>query len=169
MSSSRTSFISHLIIRIFAHLNNITMFKIITIFLISALANLSYANEPKEVLEAFYTAMAAGNQAEASEYLASDVMIYESGYVEQSRNDYAKHHLPEDIAFAKASTRLVLRQNQRIDGSLAIIWQETETKARIKGKDQTLLGTETVLLQKSGDSWLITHVHWSSRKLNKGK
>jgi len=57
-----------------------------------------------------------------------------------------------------------LQQSQRIDGNLAVIWAETETKAKVKGKDVQLFGTETALLQKSGNDWQIVHVHWSSRK-----
>ncbi|MCU6435068.1 nuclear transport factor 2 family protein [Undibacterium sp. Jales W-56] len=140
------------------------MFKIITLALLSALTGLSYASEPKETLAAFYAALATGDQAKASELLAPDVTVYESGYVERSRADYAGHHLPEDIAFAKTSTRKVLQHSERIDGSLAVIWEETETRATIKDKEVRILGTETALLQKSGDAWLITHVHWSSRK-----
>lgn len=141
------------------------MKKIASFLLFSLAANLSFASEPKEVLTAFYAALSAGDKAKATELLAPDVTIYESGYVERSRADYAGHHLPEDIAFAKTSTRSVLRQGERIDGNLAVIWEETETKAKVGGKDMRILGTETALLQKLGNTWSIVHVHWSSRKI----
>ena len=129
------------------------------------LNNLSYADEPKEVLAAFHAALASGDPTKAAELLAPDITIYESGYVERSRAEYAGHHLPEDIAFAKTSTRKILQHSERIEGNLAVIWQETDTKAKIKGKDLHILGTETSLLQKNGDHWGIVHVHWSSRKV----
>jgi ketosteroid isomerase-like protein len=139
--------------------------KILSLFLIlAALSNASYAAEPKQVLAAFHAALAAGDQAKASELLAPDVTIYESGFVERSRAEYAGHHLPADIAFAKTSTRKLLQHTERIDGNLAVIWQETETQAKLKGEMQRILGTETSILQKVGDSWGIVHVHWSSRK-----
>ena len=141
------------------------MKKIASFLLFSLAANLSFASEPKEVLIAFYAALSAGDKAKATELLAPDVTIYESGYVERSRADYAGHHLPEDIAFAKTSTRSVLQQGERIDGNLAVIWEETETKAKVGGKDVRILGTETALLQKLGNTWSIVHVHWSSRKI----
>ncbi|PXX47055.1 nuclear transport factor 2 family protein [Undibacterium pigrum] len=140
------------------------MIKILTLLALSTLTSFTYAGEPKDALAAFYAAVAAGDKAKATELLAPDVTIYESGYVERSRADYAGHHLPEDMAFAKTSTRTVLQQSQRIDGNLAVIWAETETKAKVKGKDVQLFGTETALLQKSGNDWQIVHVHWSSRK-----
>jgi ketosteroid isomerase-like protein len=139
--------------------------KILSLFLIlAALINTSYAAEPKQVLAAFHAALAAGDQTKASELLAPDVTIYESGFVERSRAEYAGHHLPADIAFAKTSTRKLLQHTERIDGNLAVIWQETETQAKLKGEMQRILGTETSILQKVGDSWGIVHVHWSSRK-----
>lgn len=140
------------------------MIKLLTLLALSMLTSLTYASEPKDTLAAFYAAMAAGDKAKATELLAPDITIYESGYVERSRAEYAGHHLPEDITFAKISTRTVLQQSQRIDGNLAVIWAETETKAKVKGKDVQIFGTETVLLQKNGEDWQIVHVHWSSRK-----
>ncbi|MDP2369761.1 nuclear transport factor 2 family protein [Rhodoferax sp.] len=140
------------------------MLKITAFVLLSALASLGHANEPKDALAAFHAALAAGDQAKAAELLAPDVTIYESGHVERSRAEYVSHHLPGDISFAKTSTRNVLRQGERRDGNLAVIWAETDTKAVLKGKDVRILGTETALLQKTGDTWSVIHVHWSSRK-----
>ncbi len=140
------------------------MRKIATLVLLSAVTIISFANEPKDALADFHAALVAGDKAKASEVLAADVTIYESGYVERSRAEYAEHHLPGDMIFAKASKRSVLQQSQRIEGNLAVIWEETETKTKIGGKDVVILGTETALLQKTGDNWKIVHVHWSSRK-----
>ena len=142
--------------------------KILSLFLIlTALSSASYANEPKEVLAAFHAALAAGEQSKAAELLAPDITIYESGYVERSRAEYAEHHLAGDIAFAKTSTSKVLQTKERIEGNLAVIWQETETivKPKLKGKELHIFGTETSILQKVGDSWNIVHVHWSSRNV----
>lgn len=133
------------------------------ILILIALSNSSYANEPKEVLAAFHTALATGDTSKVAELLAPDITIYESGYVERSRAEYAGHHLPEDIAFAKTSTRKLLQTKERIEGNLAVIWQETETQAKVKGKMLQILGTETSVLQRTGDSWGIVHIHWSSR------
>lgn len=131
---------------------------------LASISALALANEPKEALAAFHAALSAGDQAKASEFLAPDITIYESGYVERSRAEYAGHHLPEDIKFSKIATRKLLQQTERRDGNLAVIWEETETSANIKGKPVHYFGTETTLLQKTGDNWNIVHMHWSSRK-----
>jgi ketosteroid isomerase-like protein len=139
------------------------MKKSIIFLALSAFSCLSYASEPQEVLASFHAALASGDTDKASQLLAPDITIYESGFVERSRAEYAGHHLPADSAFAKTSTRKVLRQTERVDGNFAVIWEETETKAKLKGKDVKILGTETAVLQKQGDVWSIVHVHWSSR------
>lgn len=127
-------------------------------------APFSHASSPQEALSAFHAALTAGDKAKASELLAPDVAIFESGYIERSRAEYASHHLPGDIEFAKTASRKVLKQTERVHGPMAVIWQETETTGTSKGKPVHLMGTETALLEKKGDTWTITHVHWSSRK-----
>ena len=127
-------------------------------------ATASTAADPQAALASFHAALVAGDKARVLELMAPEVAIYESGYVERSRAEYASHHLGGDMAFAKTSTRKVLRQNERTDGNLAVIWQETETSGTSRGKPVHVLGTETALLEKKDDAWRIVHVHWSSRK-----
>lgn len=115
-------------------------------------------------LSAFYAALAKGDKEAALALLAPKVAIYESGRVEASRDEYAHHHLSGDIAFAKTSTRKVLRHSEKMEGNTAIIWEETETTGTSGGKPVHSFGTETAVLEKTGDRWVITHVHWSSRK-----
>lgn len=127
-------------------------------------SGLASANEASEVVTEFYRAMSSGDLAKVNELLSAEITIYESGYVERSRAEYAAHHLPEDIVFAKASSRKVMQHTERKDGNFSFILEETETKARIKGKNVTILGTETTVLQKIDEQWRIVHLHWSSRK-----
>lgn len=124
----------------------------------------SLAASPKETLAAFHAALSSGDKAKASSLLAPDVAIYEAGYVERSRDEYAGHHLGGDVEFAKNATRKVLKQTERIDGRTAIVWEETETTGTARGKPVHAFGTETAVLEKNGDNWTIVHVHWSSRK-----
>lgn len=123
-----------------------------------------FAATPTETVAAFHTALAAGNAERVTELMSPEIQIYESGYVERSRDEYAGHHLAADIAFAKATSVKVIRQDERTGGNLAIVLQETETTGKYQGKSVRLLGTETALLEKQGEQWVITHIHWSSRK-----
>jgi hypothetical protein len=124
------------------------------------------AATPKETLDAFYAALASGDRARALALLAPGVAIYEAGYVERSRDEYAGNHLGGDIEFAQGATRKVLKQTERIDGRTAVVWEETETAAVVQGQAARILGTGTAVLERNGDQWSIVHVHWSSRKPN---
>ncbi|WP_224946716.1 DUF4440 domain-containing protein [Massilia sp. MS-15] len=123
-----------------------------------------FAASPKETLEAFHAALTSGDKAKALALLAPEVAIYEAGYVERSRDEYASHHLGGDMEFARSSTRKVLAQTERIDGNTAIVWEESETTGTSRGKPVHVFGTGTAVLEKKGDAWAIVHVHWSSRK-----
>lgn len=123
------------------------------------------AASPRETIAAFHAALAAGDKAKALSLLAPEVVIYESGHVERSRDEYASMHLAGDIDFARSSTRKVLKETERIDGNIAVVSEETETTGMAMGMPVRLLGTGTAVLEKRGDAWSIVHVHWSSRKL----
>ncbi|KFC63490.1 Calcium/calmodulin dependent protein kinase II [Massilia sp. LC238] len=123
------------------------------------------AASPKETVAAFHAALAAGDRAKALSLLAPEVAIYESGHIERSRDEYASLHLPGDINFARSSMRKVLKESERIDGNIAIVWEESETTGMSMGLPLQLVGTGTMVLEKRGDAWTIVHVHWSSRKV----
>lgn len=127
-------------------------------------ASFALAADAKDVLASFHAALAGGDKSAALALMAPDVTIYESGYIERSRDAYASHHLAEDMAFARTSVRKVLKQSERTDGNNAFILAETETTGTSQGKPVHAFGTETAVLQKNGDAWSIVHVHWSSRK-----
>ncbi|UUZ52432.1 hypothetical protein LP419_23420 [Massilia sp. H-1] len=44
-------------------------------------------------MTAFHAAIHAGDKERALALMSPDIMIYESGYVERSRDEYASHHL----------------------------------------------------------------------------
>ncbi|WP_374350702.1 nuclear transport factor 2 family protein [Chitinimonas sp.] len=123
------------------------------------------AATPTETVEQFHAAMQRGDQAAVETLLLPELLIYESGWVERSRAEYAGHHLPEDIAYAKTSKTRVLKQQATEAGDAAVVMSETETSAS-KGKVTTrYAGTETMVLRRVDSDWRIAHVHWSSRKL----
>lgn len=122
------------------------------------------AATPKETVAAFHEALTSGEKDRALALLSPAVAIYEAGYVERSRAEYAHHHLGGDMEFAKTTTRKLLKQSERIDGDTAIVWEETETTGTARGKPVHAFGTGTMVLEKKGDGWTIVHVHWSSRK-----
>jgi ketosteroid isomerase-like protein len=138
------------------------------LFGLSLLAAISlpvFAASPSETIGEYHAALASGNTAKALSLLSPAVQIFESGYVEKSKDEYAAHHLPADIAFAKTVNRKVVKGSERIAGDMAVIMQETDTQGTHNGAAVHMAGTETDVLEKKGGGWVITHFHWSSRKV----
>ncbi len=140
------------------------MKSMIVAILLAATGAHAFAASPKETLTSFHAALAAGDKLKVAELLSPEVTIFESGFVERSRAEYASHHLADDIAFAKVTSSKVLKQTERIDGNTAMLWTESETTGSYQGKNVHSFGTETALLERKGDKWQVVHLHWSSRK-----
>lgn len=120
------------------------------------------ARDAAMIVDAFHGALQAGNQAAAAALIASDALVYESGRAERSRTEYASHHLAADAAFAKATTRTITRRSGHIDNDVAWIATEAKTSGTYKDRPINGVSTETMVLRRSGGSWQIVHIHWSS-------
>jgi len=130
--------------------------------LVAATANAQ--SGPSSVWDGFHAAIAKADRAAAASALASDVQIYESGFFERSRDEYLSQHFEEDAKFAKTVTRKVLKHDEKMAESMALIMEETETSGSYEGKPVKLIGVETAVLRLNGGNWQIVHIHWSSRK-----
>lgn len=119
---------------------------------------------PAEVTNMFHAAQARGDSLASLGFLAPDVVIFESGGVEVSREDYRHHHLPLDVQFAAATKREVIDQRTWFEGDVA--WVLTRAKVTGEFRDRVInsLGVETMILRLSPDGWRIVHIHWSSRR-----
>ena len=130
----------------------------------------SAATAPPEalaVVESFHRALGSRDRDAALALLAPDVRIFESGGVEESRDEYASHHLGSDMEFAAATERTVFGRRSGSSGEMAFVLTETGTTGTFRGRPIEASGVETVLLQNRAGRWLITHVHWSSRSLQR--
>lgn len=114
-------------------------------------------------VDAFHAALAANDTDAALALLAPDVMIFEEGGAERSRDEYASHHLASDAAFAAATEAAVARRSGRADGDVAWITSEGRTTGEFNGRPVDRLTTETMVLKRHAEGWRIHHIHWSSR------
>ena len=116
------------------------------------------------VVERYHHALAEGDSAAALGLLAEDAVIVESGGIE-SRQEYRSHHLPADIAFARAvkGTRSPVRVNVR--GDVAWATATGTTRGNYRGKAVNSSGAELMVLTRARDGWKINAIHWSSRSL----
>lgn len=119
--------------------------------------------DPLGTVNAFQAAIANGDEGVARSLLAPDVLIYESGGQEQSRDEYASHHMKGDMAFlAKAQIRR-LDQKQNVHGDLAVVNTRSRITGQHKDKAVDVFSTETMVLKRIAAGWQIVHIHWSSR------
>jgi ketosteroid isomerase-like protein len=115
------------------------------------------------VVEGFERALADGDRNAALDALAPDLVVFESGHVERTREEYAASHLDADIAFLKTAKTRLLSRSASIVGESAIVLSETQISSEREGKATTRASLETLLLRRTVDGWRITHIHWSSR------
>ena len=115
------------------------------------------------VVAGFREALSAGDAERAMELLAPDALILESGGVE-TRDEYEKHHLAEDIAFSRAVTNTRSSPIVRVEGNTAWISTTERTTGTFNGREVNSAGAELMVLTNSPAGWRIRAIHWSSRK-----
>jgi ketosteroid isomerase-like protein len=113
------------------------------------------------VVERYHRALASGDSAAAVALLARDAVVLESGGVE-SLQEYRSHHLPADIAFARAvkTTRSPVRVTVR--GDVAWTYATSAIRGKYRGTTVNSAGAESMVLTRSRDRWTINAIHWSS-------
>ena len=114
-------------------------------------------------VDAYHTALSAGQGDVALSLLADDAVVLESGGLE-SRAEYADHHLPGDMAFAAAVTRTRGEVHVAGHGDVAWAWSTSETKGTFRDREIDSVGAELMVLVRTDGVWKITAIHWSSRR-----
>jgi ketosteroid isomerase-like protein len=120
------------------------------------------ARAASATVDMFHAALQRGDTKGALTLLAPDALIYEGGNAERSRSEYAAHHLGADAEFARAVRHQVTRRAGGGSGQLAWVSTEGTSEGRFRNKAVNSRTTETMLLRRTGSSWRIVHIHWSS-------
>jgi ketosteroid isomerase-like protein len=111
----------------------------------------------------FHEALSEGKPDQVMALLAPDALIIEGGTV-QTRGEYQREHLGEDIAYARAvpSTPrdLVVRQ----EGDVAWVTSTFTVTGTFHNKPVNNLAAETMVLTKTPAGWRICTIHWSSHR-----
>lgn len=122
------------------------------------------AESPLQTVVAFGAAQAAGDTAAVLALLAPDVVIYESGGVEASRDEYRRRHLAADMAFAAAVREEIVDRRSGSAGDVAWVLTQSRKRGTFRGREIDSRGTETMVLRRTPDGWRIVHIHWSSAR-----
>jgi ketosteroid isomerase-like protein len=120
------------------------------------------ARDAAATVDAFHAALHRGDARAAATLLADDALIFEAGHAERTKREYTEHHLPADAEFSRSVSSTATRRAGRSDGALAWIATEGRTTGTYKGRAVDELTTETMILHRTGRTWRIIHIHWSS-------
>ena len=130
-------------------------------------ASASGQQDPEEqvaaVVEAFHSALAAGDSVTALSMLADDVTILESGGVE-NKEHYRSGHLAGDMRFAQAVPRERGDMEVSVRGDVAWAHSTSITQGQMGNREINSQGAELVVLAREGGIWKIKAIHWSSRR-----
>jgi ketosteroid isomerase-like protein len=113
-------------------------------------------------VRAFHQALAAEDSAGALRLLAADAVILEGGGRE-SRDEYAAHHLPEDIAFVRAVPIERSALQVTVSGDVAWVISTSTMRGVYRNRAIDSAGVELMVLSRESTAWVIRAIHWSSR------
>lgn len=117
-----------------------------------------------DVVSRFHTALASGDSTTALTLLADDVTILESGGVEDKEH-YRSGHLAGDMRFAAAVPRQRSDIDVTISGDVAWATSTSTSQGRMGDREINSRGAELMVLSRTGETWLIRAIHWSSRSI----
>jgi ketosteroid isomerase-like protein len=117
-----------------------------------------------QVIRQFHQALEAGDSSAVLRLLHDDAVILEAGGTE-TKEEYRGHHLPGDIAFARAVPRQPGVVRVTIRGDVAWASSTSVTRGRFRDRDINSQSAELMVLERDADGWAISAIHWSSRTL----
>jgi ketosteroid isomerase-like protein len=113
--------------------------------------------------ENFHKALAAGEPDRVISLLSGDALIVEGGVVE-TRDEYQREHLAEDIAYARAVRSTPCDVVIRREGDVAWVTSTFRLIGEFHDDQVDDLAAETMVLKKIPAGWRISTIHWSSRE-----
>lgn len=115
------------------------------------------------VVEAYHSALAAGDTGRAVALLAEDAAIIESGTVE-SRADYLAHHFAADMKAAQGSKGVRTLDRVTLAGDVAWVISRTLTPPAATPGSTGSEMAELMVMSRTTAGWKIRAIHWSSRR-----
>ena len=115
------------------------------------------------VVQQYHTSLAVGDSVTALSLLADDVVILESGNMEDKEH-YRSGHLAGDIRFAQAIPRERGEIRVSVLGEAAWAWSTSVTQGTVGDREINSQGAELMVLALVSGEWRIKAIHWSSRQ-----
>jgi len=135
---------------------------LITFTLLSApLAVACETPPPGDVADQFSQALKNHDEVTIRALLDENVLIFESGGVESSLEEYASHHMSADMAFMEGMEKEITCRTVQDNGDMAVVSTQYRMFGSYKGKDYDRTSLETLVLKRTESGWKIVHIHWS--------
>lgn len=113
------------------------------------------------VVEDFHRALAEGYRDGVIKLMDERAVVFETGFVEASREQYAAGHLDADLLFSAQVRREVVHRTVTVTGDTALVLTQSRSDGEFEGQKVHLENTETMVLRRLDDQWRIVHIHWS--------
>lgn len=114
------------------------------------------------VVHELHAMLERGDSAAVLALLAPELVVLESGGFED-RAEFRAHHLPADIAFARAVQSERRIRAVEVAGDVAWVASTSVTQGEFRGRTINSSGAELIVLRRFASGWTITAIHWSSR------
>ena len=122
----------------------------------------SDATAVEATVRGFHQALASGDAAGALRLLAADAVILENG-ARETRDEYAAHHLPEDIEFARAVPMQRGPIQVTVSGNTAWASSTGKLQGTFRSRPIDMAVAELMVLSRTAAAWEIRAIHWSSQ------
>jgi hypothetical protein len=134
------------------------------VFVVFPLSAPAWAAKPADTIDRFHQALRLNEPDKVLDALDPDAVIYEQGFAETSRDEWARKQLGTAIAFARDTERRVIRRRAQEADRSAWVISRTQTFVGDPDRKVMLEGAETAILRLEGDQWKIVHLHWSAHE-----
>ncbi|MDX2208794.1 MAG: nuclear transport factor 2 family protein [Sphingopyxis sp.] len=125
----------------------------------------THPSTAEDVVNGFHAALTRGDTAAALALMTEDVVVFESGGVEQNRTEYAAHHLEADAAFSAAVSRKLVSRQSGQAGDMAWVISIEQVTGTYRDRPINSRSVETMMLRQVDGLWRIAHIHWSSANI----
>ena len=116
-------------------------------------------------VERFHVALRTGDSTSVAAALTPDVVVLESGEMED-RAAYLAHHLPADIEFSRAVTEQRNPAHVSIRGDVALVSSTGRARGKFRKRDVNSVSAELMVLVRTSSGWRIAAIHWSSHRVS---
>jgi ketosteroid isomerase-like protein len=116
----------------------------------------------RAVVVDFHRALKEGYREGVLRHMDEKAIVFETGFVEAQRDQYAAGHLDADMLYAAQVQREVVHRQVSVSGDIAVALTQARTRGEFEGQPVSLENTETMVLRRGDDGWKIVHIHWSA-------